>query len=389
MRVAIDGRSLLGYRTGIGNYTFQLLRRFPRLAPQDEFMVLTHLPASAEELGLDQRIGVAAPGWRCLKWWFGWSQAYLPVAARKAGADLIFSPGTGAPYFPLLPLVVTIHDLAPLRFPHYFTRRAARYWHWVIPRNARRADAILTLSEFTKADVVDRLGVDPRRVHVTYPGADERFSVSHDVAMVREVCRRYGLEPGYILYVGTVGPRKNLPRLFQAIRLLKDRGHLLPPVVVAGWRGWLWEDSLRSVAELGLDDHVRWLGYVSDNDLPCLYAGAQVFVYVSQFEGFGLPPLEAMASGVPVVASQVSSLPEVVGDAGLLVDPDSTEEIAEAVWRILADHALQQELRAKGLARASRFSWRQTARHTLEIFAEVASSGLGHTVRHPVGAQRG
>lgn len=374
MRIAIDGRSLLGVRTGIGTYTYQLVRRMPQIDREHEYYVFLNREPKGEELGalpLDPAITLGAPRLERLKWWFGWAQAYLPLAARQARTEVIFSPGTGGPYLPLQPMVVTVHDLSPLHFPQYFTARARRYWNWIVPANARRAETVLTVSEYTKRDLCERLNLQPDHVVVTYPAADPQFKPQSQERIL-QVCDRLGLQPGFLLYVGTIEPRKNLPMLFRAIRLLLERGLQLPPLVLAGWRGWLWEESVRAVAELGLSDHVRWLDYVPFEDLPALYSAASLFTYVSVFEGFGIPPVEAMACGTPVVTSNCSSLPEVVGDAALLVDPHSPESIAQAIDRGLHDTEWRMAMREKGVARAARYSWDTTAAQTLAALTAAA-----------------
>ncbi|MFZ5815410.1 MAG: glycosyltransferase family 4 protein [Bacillota bacterium] len=374
MRIAIDGRSLLGVRTGIGTYTYQLVRRFPSISPDQQYIVfLNRQPSSGELEALPEETSITyrTPRLERLKWWFGWAQLYLPLAAHRAGSEVIFSPGTGGPYLPLQPLVVTVHDLSPLHFPQYFTARARRYWNWIVPANARRAQVVLTISEYTKMDLCERLNIASDKVVVTHLAADPQFR-PQSPERVLEVCLRLGLKPGFLLYVGTIEPRKNLPVLFRAIRLLLDRGVKLPPLVLAGWRGWLWEESVQAIRDLALTDHIRLLDYVPSEDLPALYTAASLFTYVSVFEGFGLPPLEAMACGTPVVTSNCSSLPEVVGDAALLVDPNSPEEIAHAIDRGLHDTGLRLEMRERGLARAARYSWDATARQTLAVLRSVA-----------------
>ncbi len=266
------------------------------------------------------------------------------------------------------PLVVTVHDLSFVRSPRFFTAKQ-RLWHRLVDakKTLRRADAVIAVSAHTKADVVETFGIPAERVHVAHPAADPRFRPQSpaEVARVRAALR---LPEKFYLYLGALEPRKNIDGVIAAF----DRTVGDADLVIAGGGGWLNEDVFRRAAASPKSDRIRFLGYVDEADKPALYAAALALVYPSFYEGFGMPPLEAMAVGTPVVASHVSSLGEVVGDAGLLVDPYAVGEIADAMRAVADDAALVAELGRRGRERAKRFSWQESAARLERVFASLA-----------------
>jgi glycosyltransferase involved in cell wall biosynthesis len=271
--------------------------------------------------------------------------------------------------------VITVFDLSVLLFPGYHPWVRERVFNEGIARSAARADAIIVISQHTKRDVVKHLGVPQGKIHVVLCAAAARFRPLPSMELDR-VLSKYNLEAGkYLLCVGNVEPRKNLVRLVESYDLLRRSVGMQHPMVIAGGQGWHNSPIYRKVEELGLRQAVRFLGYVPDDDLPPLLNGALLFVYPSLYEGFGLPPLEAMACGTPVVTSNTSSLPEVVGDAALTVDPYDVEGLTKAMEQLLTDQELQNEMRTRGLARAKLFSWERAARETLKVYEEVYAKG--------------
>ncbi|MHB9091344.1 MAG: glycosyltransferase family 4 protein [Chloroflexota bacterium] len=241
-----------------------------------------------------------------------------------------------------------------------------------MPPSLRRARLVLADSENTRNDLVCLLDARPDAVQVLYSGVEKRFAPLDDAAALRAVRDRLDLTRPFILFVGTIERRKNLTRLIRAYGRVRARRRDLPQLVIAGRRGWLYEDVFQAVAELGLDEDVRFLGHVNDADLPALYNLAELFVYPSLYEGFGLPPLEAMACGTPVVSSNTSSLPEVLGDAAIGVAPTDTDGLAIAIEGLLDDATLRAELRERGLAQAARFTWEAAATQLLEVYRRAA-----------------
>lgn len=302
-----------------------------------------------------------------------WHRCRLPVPAQLLTGqfDLFHSPDFTLPPTLGKPAVLTVHDLAFLRVPScaYPTLRA--YLQAVVPRSARRAARIIAVSENTRQDVIELLHLPPERVCTVLEGVGQEFRpLAPDAAL--DAAHRLSIQEPYILSVGTLEPRKNYTRLLDAYALLRERG-VSHPLVIAGARGWLYEPILRRIHELHLEDHVL-LAEPRNADLPALYSGAEVFVYPSLYEGFGIPPLEALACGAPVVCSSASSLPEVVGDAALTFNPLEVEEIAATIWTILSDTGLRENLKARGPLRAARFTWSHAAAETVRVYEEAADA---------------
>ena len=293
----------------------------------------------------------------------------LGAELRRRPVDLLHVQYTAPPFAPC-PVVATVHDLSFEHLPETFKRRSWMQLRLTVRHTARRAAHVITISEFSRRDIIETYGIAPERVSVTPLGAPVHFVPVEDERELRRVRELYGITGDYVLAVGSIQPRKNLVRLFAAYaELRRSRPHVrLPKLVVVGKRAWLYEETLRSVGRHGLNDLVVFTGYVPEADLPALYTGARCFVYPSYFEGFGLPPLEAMRCGTPVITGDRTSLPEVVGDAGLMVNPFDERALGAAINRLLEDETLRAELRRKGLERARLFSWRETARLTLQAY---------------------
>jgi glycosyltransferase involved in cell wall biosynthesis len=304
-----------------------------------------------------------------------WEQTALPLASRSC--DLLHGLAFVAPLFAPCPTVVTVYDLSFMRTPERF-RPGNRWYLQTFTRwSCRRARRIIAISENTKRDVMALLNIPGERVDVVYPGVDARFRPlpPEQVAAFRAA---KGLPERFVLYLGTIEPRKNLTVLLEAYAALRrgvreerrtpDPGPRTPQLVMAGGKGWMFEEVFARLEALGLKDDVILPGYVPDAELPLWYNSAEVFVYPSLYEGFGIPPLEALACGTPAVVSNVSALPEAVGDAGLLVRPGDAAELADALRRLLDDAALRAELGARGRAHAARFSWERAAAQTVAVY---------------------
>jgi len=270
---------------------------------------------------------------------------------------------------PHVPTVLTVHDLIYRLFPQYHKRLNYVYLNAAMPLYVRRAHAIITISESSKSDLVHLYDVPPEKVTVIYEAAAPHFkpALAKDIAAVRD---RYALPESYMLTVGTIEPRKNLARLLDALSVTHKKG-VDVKLVIVGKRGWLDEEFFRALDDHPCRESVQLLGYVPDNDLPCLYGAADLCVVPSIYEGFGLPVLEAMACGTPVACSHASSLPELGGDAAVYFDPISVEEMSASITQILRDESLHEAMRLRGLARASCFSWERAARETMEVYERV------------------
>jgi glycosyltransferase involved in cell wall biosynthesis len=365
---ALDARKLADY--GIGSYLRGLARALPPLLDGEELVLLGR---RAELEG--------ARGLPPLRWAEERSPLYslgelvnLPRTARRAGADLLHVPHYTLPFGRALPVVVTVHDLVHLRFPEHRTLLHRLYARLLLGRVVARAAAVVAVSESTRADLRARFGAAAERVRVVPNGIDERFFAPPAPGGVEETLAALGLAPGYLLFVGNPLPHKNVATLLAAYGRLRARDSAAPPLVLAGSRGAACERLRALVGGARLEGAAHVVGELPAADLPALYAGAALLVLPSLWEGFGLPAAEAMACGVPVVAAERGGLPEVVGDAGELVDPESAEAIAGTIAALLVDPERRRALAARGRERAQRFRWEGSAQRTLEIYRAVLAS---------------
>ncbi|MBO0863323.1 MAG: glycosyltransferase family 4 protein, partial [Chloracidobacterium sp.] len=307
---------------------------------------------------------------------------YLTYELFRRPVDVLHVQYT-APPFCRTPLVVTIHDLAFERMPETFTRRGSFQLKLTVRRTAKRAARIATVSEYSRQDLLNIYKLSPEKVAVTYNGVGTSFSPQPSVPEeAEEIRRRFGVSRDFLLAVGSLQPRKNMVRLIRAYaKLRNEREDFSPQLVIVGRKLWLTSEIFDEVKRQRWADDVILTGYVDDRDLPALYRAARAFVYPSLFEGFGLPPLEAMACGTPVVTSDVSSLPEVAGEAALLIDPNDEQALANALLEIVNDEGLRAELRQKGIAQAKKFTWRDAAEKTLGLYREAYSSAARNVIR--------
>lgn len=375
LRIAIDYTAALQQRAGIGRYTRGLVRALSGLDANSEYVLLVSGRS-------DQEDGAPLPSNFQLKYLplsHRWTTALwhrlrlpIPVDLFLGRVDVFHSPDFVLP--PLLQgkKILTIHDLSFYRYPQGAEPSLLWYLKGAVSRSVTRADFIFADSQCTKSDLREIFGVPEEKIAVVYPGVDPWFQPSDDQDKDDRVRTRYGLDAPFILSVGTVEPRKNYAGLIQAHKLLRQEYKVPHQLVIAGARGWLYHGIYAEVEKSGLEKDVRFLGYVLEEDLPALYRGAEVLAFPSHYEGFGLPPLEAMACGIPVVVSNKSSLPEVVGDAALMVSPEDVEGLAAAIYRILSDSALKEKLRQKGREQAKRFRWEKSAEEVLLRYRQVA-----------------
>ena len=375
MHVAINahlmqiGRS---YRfAGVGKFIAALLAHLPDADPEGRYTVFTGavpptavIPPRPNVRYVTSGFATAAPLRRIL-----WEQTVQPLALLRSHADLLHSPVNVLPLLCPVPAVLTIHDLSFLVYPDRLLAARQRYLEAFTRWSARRARLVMTDSAHTRSDVIRLLGVPAEKVRVVYPGVDTSLAAATPQA-VAAFRRERGLPDRFILYLGTLEPRKNLGTLLRAYDRLQHSGsrHVL---VLAGGRGWMDDDIFRLVEELGLKDRVLFPGYVAEEDLPLWYSAADLFVYPSVYEGFGLPPLEAMACGTLVIVANTSSLPEVVGDAGLLFPPTDVEALADLMADVLNDSDRRDAMGAAGVVQAGRFPWSRTAQGALATYREA------------------
>jgi glycosyltransferase involved in cell wall biosynthesis len=386
MLIGIDAsRTTAARRTGTENYSLHLIQELIALGDRHRFRLYFNqaprvglLPAGAEH--------------RVIPFPRLWTHIRLSWEMLARPPDLLFVPAHVLPLVHPQHSVVTIHDLGYVHYPEAHTLSQNLYLRWSTLHNARSAaggaGCVLADSEATRRDLIEHYDIPPARIIVVYPGWDENLAPVKDPAVLAAIRARYGLTLPYLLYVGTLHPRKNLVRLVRAFASVLgsplgvagdeggSRAHLQSPtsnlrLVLAGQKGWLYDEVFAEVRKLGLMDRIVLTGYVPDSDLAGLLSGALAFVFPSLYEGFGFPVLEAMACGTPVVCSNVSSLPEVAGDAALKVDPMDTEALAAALHRMVTEEAVRRELVERGFRQVRRFSWRRCAQETLQILEDV------------------
>ena len=370
MRIAIDARKLRDY--GIGTYIRNLVRHLARIDRSTEYVLIVQ-PVDIEiggELGENFR---TIPDW---------SRAYsireqltIPLDLRREKIDLFHAPHYVLP--PLTPCksVVTIHDCIHMRFRQYLPNRLgyvyARSSLWVATHRSTR---VLTVSETSKRDILRYFRIPESKIDVIHNAIDERLGAAPTEDEMAQVRERYQLNAPFVLYTGNIKPHKNLERLIEAFNTLRRGGLEHVKLLIIGDEISKYATLRRAVHRYKLHKHVRFFGFVSDKTLASLYRLASVFVFPSLYEGFGLPPLEAMAAGTPVITSNVSSLPEVAGDAAILIDPYVPDEIDDPRRRVLTEPELRDDLRSRGLARVQQFSWDRSVRRVREIYDEVLES---------------
>jgi glycosyltransferase involved in cell wall biosynthesis len=357
-------------QSGVSNYIRHLVRGLGEIAIPGEALVYLPtddpLPDFPRVPSLQSRVSpfpLRRPSHRIL-----WEHTGFPFMLWRDQVDLLHATMNVAPWWTPCPVVVTIHDLAYMRYPQVHPRGRRMYLspmtHWTV----RRARSIIAVSEYTRLETERLLGVPRERIHVIYEGVDGDFCpLPQD--QIADFRRRQGLPSRYLLYVGNLEPRKNLVRLVQAFAHLREHHRI--HLVLAGARGWDYARIFQMVEELSLVEQVHFPGFVKREELPLWYNGAEAFVYPSLYEGFGLPPLEAMACGTPVVVSTAASLPEVVGDAGLQVSPTDVAGLVGALERLLLDDGLRLSLRERGLARSRSFTWERMAQQTVNLYRDL------------------
>jgi glycosyltransferase involved in cell wall biosynthesis len=378
--IGIDATAAVTQGAGIGRYTRELVRALVKENEEFRFRLFSARPP--EQLPVPEplpesphvrfRRAPLSARWLYRIWYR--LRLPLPVQIFTGRVDLFHSPDFVLP--PVLgdvPTLVTVHDLSFVYYPDTFTPALVNYLNRVVPWSVKRATHVLADSQATKQDLIGLWGVPSDKVTVLYSGVDRRFKQISDRAKIGNVREKYGIgKQPYILAVSTVQPRKNYQMLVRAFKPLAAGG--APDLVIAGGRGWLYEKVMAEVKEQELGAKVRFIGFVDDGDLPALYSGASLFAFPSLYEGFGLPLLEAMACGVPVVTSDASSLPEVAGEAAIQLPPQDVGAWTAAMRRLLHDEELRRQLVAAGYRRARRFTWARAAARLQTVYRHLLQS---------------
>lgn len=372
MRIAIDAHSVGARLGGNETYATKLIEALAEIDQSNQYTLYVTKPEAIDRFAdrwANFTVRQTLPHTPLVR-----IPLTLSSELRRRPVDLLHVQYTAPPFAPC-PVVATIHDLAFEHLPETFNRRSWMQLRLTVRRTARRAAQIITVSEYSRQDIIKTYGIAPERITVTPEAAAETFDRVTDETYLQAVREHYGIERYYILSLSSIQPRKNLVRLIEAYSLL-HRLHpegKLPQLVLAGKRGWLDNETLRAAQADIVNSSIRFTGYVAAEHLNALYSGAICFVYPSYFEGFGLPILEAMKCGAPVIAGDRTSIPEVAGEAALLFNPFDTSSLVEALKRVLNDSEFRQTLSARGRQRASEFRWKTTARLTLTAYEKAAA----------------
>lgn len=368
LQIGIDASRLaVAARTGTEHYSWEIIRALGALDRSNAYILYCNRrPTALPPLPPNFRL-------RQIPLRYTWTHVRLSLEMLRAAPDVLFVPAHALPLIPAPRSVVTIHDLGFRYHPDAHTRGQRLYHRLFTALSVRRATQIIAISEATRRDLQRFYHLPDEKIAVVYHGVDRRFHPIDDPATIAAALQRYGIQPPYLLFVSTIQPRKNVARLIDAFALARQQA-AAPEVtlVLAGKRGWLTAEIERRAAERGIADRVRFIGYVADADLPALLNGALAYVLPSLYEGFGMTILEAQACGTPVLASNVAALPEVVGEAGLLVDPYRVASIADGLTRLLSDAQLRADLRRRGLAHAAGWTWERAAQQTLAVLQRAA-----------------
>ena len=373
IRIGINASKIYDVHTGVGRYTSNLSRSILKTGVKNDYFLYTPgrvgkaVVADLEGANFDKPV-VSIPNntLRIL-----WEQMVLPMYSRKDGLDLFhYTDHALSLLFRKCPVIITVHDIAYLRLPKLLNTSRKVYKKNILRISIRKAKIIIADSFATKKDIIEYFGIREEKIRVVHLGVESRFCPIENVEGFR---LKNNLPSKMILNVGTLEPRKNVVSLIKAFKKLRERGFEEVKLVIAGDKGWLYEEIFKEVGHSDLKKEILFLGVVKDEDLPLLYNCADIFVYPSLYEGFGLPPLEAMACGVPVITSNTSSLPEVIGDAGIMVDPNDVNSLCESMYILLKDRELWNRMRNMGFERSKLFSWDKTAKKILEVYDEVLS----------------
>jgi len=373
MKVAIDLLNLDENSGGFNTYARELIKGFYEIDNENEYLlfinsIIKDVPFIEKENFKVSRVKTPSP--RFIRYW---EQFYFSNPLSLKGIDIFHNPFSAPLVFAHSKMIVTLHDISPILYPEKHTFYSRAYWNFIWNFGLRRVDAIITDSVSSKNDIIDHFGVKEDKVFVIPLSCNQKFSEELSQDFVSSILNKYKINKPYILFVGTIEPRKNIQTLLKAFNLLMGTEYRNHSLVIVGRKGWLYEEIFKMVKDLQIEESVIFTGQVAEDDLPAIYQGASIFVYPSLYEGFGLPPLEAMCSGIPVIVSNTSSLLEVVGDAAITVDPLDVESIVRSIVKVLSDFQLRKNLVQKGKFRCSQFTLEKMVSSTLDVYRTVST----------------
>ncbi|MEK6693452.1 MAG: glycosyltransferase family 1 protein [Nitrospirota bacterium] len=375
MRIGFDVRPMVSEGTGVGSYALNLIKNIASLDSNNNYTLFSNsfkdrISLESLHLPLNFKLKDYRVPNRILRGLWNYF-SYPPIESFIGDVDIFHSPHSIPIPARKAKLIVTIHDLYFLKYPDMVGRDVREDHRRLSINYLIKVRKIITVSDNSKKDIIELLDVSPEKVTVIYEGVDDIFRVVNEETTLENVRERYRLPHEFILFIGTISPRKNPRGLIESISILRKRGLKDLSLIMIGPEGFKADEVLRLIYERNLEDSVRHIGYVPYEDMLYVYNMSSLLVYPSLYEGFGLPPLEAMACGVPVIASNTSSMPEILGDAALLVDPYNSGEIADSIEKILHDESLRNSLIEKGLKKASSYSWEDTAKKVLKVYEEI------------------
>jgi glycosyltransferase involved in cell wall biosynthesis len=374
MRIAIDLTPIPYQKTGVGKYALGLLNALNQNDETNEYYLFV-------KRGFRKTLNLEADNFQVIECsnYLGlrllrllWEQLILPLQLVKMNIQVLHSIHYTLPFLAPCKTVVTFHDMTFFLFPEKHTFVKRYFFKLFIRISSKRATRLVAVSENTKKDMIELLGIRAEKISVIYETVDSRYRPIDDKHLSEELSRKYGIKKRFILYVGTLEPRKNVTFLLKAYHKLSIDYRISHQLVIVGKKGWGYKDIFSTAESLAMGDQVLFTGYVPEDELPFLYNSADLFVYPSLYEGFGIPPLEALSCGTPTISSDISSMPEVVGNAGLLVDPHNVNQLSKAMYDVLMDIELRRNLSQAGLNRAKRFAPKEIATQMLKTYELTA-----------------
>ena len=368
MKIGIDARTIIGKRAGKGQYTYNLIKALTKIDKKNRYLLYFSKQPSVFDFQFPDNFKIKVISWPSLFW-----HLITLVKLKKDKIDLFLAPTSYIiPALGFKKSVVVVHDLFSFFGLTSHQKKATLIERFTAERAFRQAEKIIAISENTKNDLINLFRINPNKISVVYLGVDQQFVSNLDKDKIDQILKKHKLPKEFFLFVSTLEPRKNVVRLIKAYhRLVINSWQLTTKLVIVGQKGWNYQEIFDTVDKLNLKDRVIFADYIKNRDLPYLYNQALAFVFPSLYEGFGLPVLEAMACGCPVITSNISSLPEIGSDAVLYVDPYNIDEIAGAMKEILVNKEMRKKLKEKGLRQAKNFSWEKTAKETLKILEKI------------------
>ncbi len=368
MRIGIDATSIPSQRGGVGFYIVNLISTLLEIDRENKYFIfmkkgdLSEIKDKANDRFIEVNITSRLAR-------LTWEQTILPTMINRYKIDVFHSPHYTVPFRAKVKKVVTFHDMTFFSHPEYHLKLKVQFFRRIIPRAAKMADQIISNSKNTKNEIIKFLNVDGQKITVTHFAIDKnRYKPIPKGQVKEQIKKKYDIKDEYILFVGTLEPRKNIASLVNNFFRLKENGLFPGKLVLAGGKGWGFSEIQKIIKDHHFGKDVLLVGYVPEDDLPFLFNGATVFVYPSYYEGFGIPPLEAIACGTPTITSNISSIPEIMGEAAVLINPQRSDRLYQSLSSLVQNKAERERLRKAGLQRAEHFTWEKTARETLEVY---------------------